>query len=180
MENKYTSELSASMKWLGEQENTLFLGQAVGFSGTALYKTLTDVPDAKRIELPVMEESQIGMCIGLSLNGFVPVSIFPRYNFLLLAVNQIVNHLDKYKEMSEGQFVPKVIIRTVVGSESPLFPGHQHIGSFSKAFRAMCDNIEVIDLERPEDILPAYQKAYLREDGKSTLIVELGDLLDKK
>lgn len=176
----YSEEITSAMTWLGEQQNTLFIGQTVKYPGTALFKTLNGIPESKRLELPVMEESQVGMSIGLSLNGFVPVSIFPRYNFLLLAVNQIVNHLDKYKEMSDGQYVPKVIIRTVQGSESPLYPGHQHVGSFSEAFRSMCKNIEVIDLYRAEDIFPAYQKAYNREDGKSTILVEIGDLLDKK
>ncbi len=177
--NQYSSELEKAMEWLGQQEKSLFIGQAVRYPGTALYNTLTKVPDDKKIELPVMEESQIGMSIGLSLQGFVPINIMPRWNFVLLATNQIVNHLDKYKEMSDGQYVPKVIIRTVKGSEDPLFPGHQHIGSFSEAFRLMCNNIEVIDLERPEDILPLYQHAYLRQDGKSTILVEIGDLLNK-
>ena len=47
------------------------------------------------------------------------------------------------------------------------------------AFRLMCKNIEIIDLNRTEDIFSAYAKAYLRTDGKSTILVEDGDLLDK-
>jgi len=68
---KYKEELIKSMKWLGEKENTLFLGQATLFSGHAISSTLTEVPKEKLIELPVMEEVQMGMCTGLSLEGYV-------------------------------------------------------------------------------------------------------------
>ena len=41
---KYKDELVKSMKWLGEKENTLFLGQATLFSGHAISGTLAEVP----------------------------------------------------------------------------------------------------------------------------------------
>ena len=44
----------------------------------------------------------------------------------------------------------------------------------------MTNNIDVIRLEEPEEIFPAYEKAYLRTDGKSTLIVEYGDYYGEK
>ena len=47
------------------------------------------------IELPVAEEMQMGMSFGMSLDGTIPISIYPRWNFLLCAINQLVNHLDK-------------------------------------------------------------------------------------
>jgi hypothetical protein len=37
------------------------------------------------------------------------------------------------------------------------------------------DNVNVVLLENKEDIFPAYQEALLREDNKSTLIVEFGE-----
>ena len=54
----------------------------------------------KKLELPVTEEMQMGMTIGLLMNGYIPVSIFPRWNFMLLAINQLVNHLDKLHIMN--------------------------------------------------------------------------------
>ena len=68
---KYKEELIKSMKWLGEKDNTIFLGQATAFSGHAISGTLSDVPKDKLIELPVMEELQMGMSAGLSLEGFI-------------------------------------------------------------------------------------------------------------
>ena len=64
---------------------------------------------------------QLGITNGLALNNFIPVSIFPRWNFLLLAANQLINHLDKLSVMSQGKFKTKVIIRTSIGSQRPLY-----------------------------------------------------------
>jgi len=44
----------------------------------------------------------------------------------------------------------------------------------------MCQSVEVIRLDEPEQIFPAYEKALLREDGRSTLIVEWGDYYSEK
>lgn len=177
---KYFDEMFKTMRWLSGQHNTFFLGQSVGTTGTAMFNTLADVPMVKRLEMPVIEETQMGMSIGMALNGTIPISIYPRWNFLLLATNQVVNHLDKIKKFSHDEFIPKVIIRTGVGSERPLHPQAQHVGNFSEAFRSMCENIEVIECIEPENIFPAYEKAYTRDDGKSTIIVEFSDFYNEK
>lgn len=166
------------MTYLGQNPHTVFVGQAVEYKGTAMTDTLVNVPANKKMEFPVNEDMQQGFCNGLALNGIIPISIFPRWNFLLLATNQIVNHLDKIPDMSE--FRPKVIIRTSVGSERPIHPQHQHVGDFTDSFKLMLKNVEVIRLDEPEQIFPAYEKALNRTDGKSTLIVEWGDYYAEK
>jgi len=115
------------------------------------------------------------MANGMALAGFIPVSIFPRWNFMLLAVNQIVNHLDKMGELSRLNPAPKVIIRTGIGSEYPLHPGSQHTGDFTEAFRLMCPNINIVRLDNAEMIIPEYDKALKRDDGVSTILIEWGD-----
>jgi len=176
----YFEELQIAMSWLGEKADTLFLGQAVSVPGTAMFNTLKQLPEDKRIELPVFEDTQMGISLGMAMQGTRVVSIFPRWNFLLCATNQLVNHVDKYKLMSSGDFQPQLIIRTSVGSERPLFPGHQHIGNMSDGFRQLLVNTEIIELYEPDQILPAYQHAYNRNDGKSTILVEFGDFYNEK
>ena len=148
--------------------------------GTAMRGTLESVDQTKLLELPVEEDLQMGMSIGLAMSGFFPISIFPRWNFLLLATNQIVNHLDKLKDMLGVEIPPKVIIRTAVGSEYPLDPGPQHKGDYTEAFKLLAPNLEVVRLDEPEMIVPAYKKALEREDGVSTLLVEWGDYYGTK
>jgi pyruvate/2-oxoglutarate/acetoin dehydrogenase E1 component len=171
----YKEEITKAMTYLGQQSRTVFLGQAVAVPGTIMSPTLVDVPMEKRIELPVAEDLQMGMTLGWALNGFIPVSIFPRWNFMVLAFGQLVNHLDKIGEMSQGGYKTRMIIRTGIGATGPLWPGCQHVGDFTDSLRWMLTSMEVIRLDETEQIMPAYIKALTRQDGKSTILVEWGD-----
>jgi pyruvate/2-oxoglutarate/acetoin dehydrogenase E1 component len=177
---KYFDELKRSMNFLAQDPRTIFLGQAVAVAGTAMTNTLKDVPPDRLIELPVAEEMQMGMTTGMALTGLVPVSIFPRWNFLLCAMGQLINHLDKVQVMANGGYKVKAIIRTGIGSQRPLHPQHQHVGDYTEALRSMCTTIEVIRLEEPSEIFPGYKKALLRDDGRSTILVEYGDFYSEK
>ena len=126
------------------------------------------------MEVPVAEEMQAGMALGLALEGYLPVSLYPRMDFIILAMNQIVNHLDKWEAMSQGESKPKVIMKAIVGSNSPLDPGHQHQSNHVSEFKSICKNIDVVELLYPHTILEEYQKAY--SSNRSTLIIEHGDL----
>ena len=176
----YFEELKRSMDWLADHKDTIFLGQAVSVPGTAMSNTLVDVSHDKKVELPVAEEMQMGMAVGLAIDGYVPITIYPRWNFLLLSMNQLVNHLDRMQHISNNGYKPRVIIRTSIGSERPLHPQHQHIGDFTDAFRMMFESINVVRLDEPDEIFPAYKSAYERIDKISTLIVEYGDYYNEK
>ena len=177
---KYFEELKRSMEYLGNKRNTIFIGQAVEVPGTAMSNTLKNIKKDKLVELPVAEEMQMGMTLGLAMDKNVPISIFPRWNFLLYGINQLVNHIDKFKIMAGSDIVPKLIIRTGIGSERPLHPQHQHIGDFTEAFKKVLSTVEIIRLEEPSDIFQSYKKALERKDGKSTILVEYGDYYSEK
>ena len=168
---KYFDELKRSMEWLAEKPDTLFIGQAVEVAGTGMSNTLKDVSKEKLYEFPVCEDMQMGFSNGLARSGdYVPISIFPRWNFLVLATNQIVNHLDKLRYLYRDNDSAKVVIRTAVGGTKPLDAGPQHTKNHTEAFRLMCPSINVVEVTKPEDILPTYQEAYSATD--SYLIVE--------
>lgn len=169
----YKEELTKAMTMLAEHKDTIFLGQSVRYKGNAIFNTLDGVPMDKRIEMPVAEDMQLGISTGLSLVGFIPISIFPRMDFLICAMNQLVNHLDKIGELSRGIFKPKVIIRTMVGSKTPMDAGLQHTGDYSRALIHALKNIPVLRLRYSSWIVPMYQEA-LSRDG-STILIEYGE-----
>jgi len=178
---KYLEEVQRSTLFLAKNPQVIFVGQSVSYPGNAIYTgSLKDVPLEHKVEMPVFEETQMGISIGLALEGFVPVSVFPRFNFLVVALNQLVNHLDKIPHISQGKLRPKVIIKTMVGSVRPLDPGVQHKSNFTEGFRSLLSNVVVEDLTESEMVFPAYKKALEREDGKSTLLVEYGDYYVEK
>ena len=175
---KYKDELIKGMEWLGEKEDTIFLGQSVSYSGNAIYNTLKTLPEEKRLEVPVFEEVQMGMSTGMAMNGLVPISCFPRFDFLMRCMDALVNHLDKMQSMTEFNYRPKVIMRTSIGSTNPLNGGVQHTQDYTKEMKTMLKEVKVVLLDEPEDIMPEIEKAYHRVG--STLLIEHGDYYNDK
>lgn len=167
----YLEEVDKGMKLLANN-GTVVIGQAVSYKGHAITRQAAFWPDDKRIELPVAEEMQTGMALGMSLAGDIPVSIYPRMNFLICAANQLLNHLDKWELMGGG--FPHVILKAVVGSEYPLDPGHQHKASWACEITSMCEKIKVHNLIYAHKVFPAYESAIT--DKNVHLIIEHGDL----
>jgi pyruvate/2-oxoglutarate/acetoin dehydrogenase E1 component len=147
--------------------NTVFIGQGVAVPGTTMSQTLEGINSGKLVEMPVAEETQMGMTIGMSLMGYIPICIFPRWNFVLRAADALINHLDRLPLYSG--YRPKVIIRVAVPSSTPFDPGPQHDDDFSGAFVEMLRTVEVCRLTRPAHIIPAYMAA-LASDGSSIIV----------
>ena len=168
----YREEITKAMKLLSLNNKVVFIGQNVVYPGAIdINGTLDGIPLNRRIEFPVIEDAQMGISIGLSLVGFIPVSVYPRMDFLIIAMNELVNHLDKIEQISHGEFCPKVIIRTCVGLREPLDPGPQHYQDHTETLRSCLTNVDVVKLEEAKDIVPSYEKAL--RSKKSTILVEL-------
>ena len=174
----YAEALTQTMTALGRRDNILFVGQSVAYPGNALFPTLAGVPAEKRIELPVAEEMQLGLSIGLAMTGKTVISIFPRMDFLICAMNQLVNHLDKCLYPLQG----RLIIRTCVGSTTPMYPGIQHCGNYTKGLRALLKNLYIRELTSIESIAVEYHYAvdwpdrYHPEPTRASILIEIGDL----
>ncbi len=177
---KYFDELKRTMEWLAQQPKTIFVGQTVAGPGTFMFQTLRDCPKERCLEMPINESFQMQFTIGLALDGYIPISVYPRQNFLLLATGDMANMLDKIPAISSKQWLPKVLIRVAVGPDSPVHPGHQHVGNYAEAFRKMFSWIDVVEINEPQEVFPAYKHALEREDGRSTLLIEHGNYYQQK
>ena len=175
---KYKDEIIRSMEWLSEKDDTIFMGQSVLYSGNAIYNTLNTLPEEKRLELPVFEEIQMGMSTGMALEGLVPISCFPRFDFFMRCMDALVNHLDKMQVMTEETFKPKVIMRTSIGSTNPLNGGVQHTNNYTVPIIKMLHEVNVVLLNEPEQIFPEFEEAY--NTDCSTLLIEWGDYYNEK
>lgn len=158
------------MAILSVHPKTLFVGQSVRYESNAMFRTLAGVPMDRRIEIPVIEDFQMGYCIGLAMTGALPVSLYPRWDFLLLAANQLVNHLDKMPEV-------KVIVRVAVGAKYPRDSGPQQTQDHTAAFRLMLKHVDVIELNSRFDVLKGYERAM--NSRRSALVVERADLYNE-
>ena len=170
----YKDALSNSMTYLGQREDTIFIGQQILWHGNPMSTTINGVPKNKLIELPVMEESQMGMSLGMAMAGKFVITFYPRWDFLVCATNQLVNHVDKIGLMSQDKWKPNMIIRLGKGSDKPLDPGPQHKGNYLKEFKSMCPNIEFHDLLNWGDVELAYK--YATDNGGIHVIIEYPEL----
>jgi len=167
----YKEQTKRAMEMLAEDDRVMFLGQTVVYPGSPMNASLKDIPLDKRLEMPVAENMQMGISLGLSFAGYVPVSIYPRIDFLICAIDQLGNHVDKVREMTHGQFDPRMIIRTQIGNTEPLYPGLQHCGDYTDVLEALCKNVVVEKIKTAERIVPAYMEALGRD--KPTILVEI-------
>ena len=148
--------VNQAMRMLAKDTRTLFVGQSVCYDGAAIYESLDGVPMQKRLEMPVIEDFQLGYCIGLALAGQVPICIFPRMDFMLLAANQLVNHLDKLPLYG---WKPKMILRARVGTKHPLDAGPQHTQNYGKEFDLMTCSVQVREVRTAAAVTAAYKEA---------------------
>ena len=84
------------------------------------------------IDTPVSESACTGAAIGASLCGMKPIIVHPRMDFMLYAIDSIVNQAAKWSYMTGGNANPGVTIRAIInrGGEQ----GAQHSQLFTMVF----------------------------------------------
>lgn len=175
---KYIEGIQNAMFYISKKKNAIFLGQSVKYPGSSIYESLKKVPDNKKIELPVFEDTQMGMSLGLALNGFFPITCYPRYDFLILALNQLINHLDKINYLTNNKFNSRIFIRTMIGATKPLNAGPQHTQDLTTGLKKILKYVKIIELKKNTEILEVYKKA-LNDKIKIILFVEDGNLYSR-
>ena len=171
----YKDELTKAMTFLAEKEDTIFIGQQIVYAGNPMSTTLGNVPKEKMIETPVMEETQMGISLGMAIMGKTVISFYPRWDFLVSAANQLINHADKFEHMTGKK--ANILIRVGVGSKDPLDPGIQHRNDYSKEFKSILQFTKVHELKKVEDIYRIYTESY--DAGGVHILVEWPELYYK-
>ena len=115
----YTAALhEAIAQEMARDPSVILLGQGIDdFKG--MYGTTTDLqqkfgPD-RVFDTPLSEEGMTGVAVGASLAGLRPIHSHIRMDFILLAMNQILNIAAKGRYMYGGQVSVPLVIRTVIG-----------------------------------------------------------------
>jgi pyruvate/2-oxoglutarate/acetoin dehydrogenase E1 component len=111
------------------------------------------------MDSPVSENATTGLAVGAALAGMRPIVFHPRMDFMLLAVDPIVNQAANWSYLFRGQISVPLVIRAVInrGGEQ----GAQH----SQALHAMFMHVPGLKV-----VMPA--TAY---DAKGLLIAALDD-----
>lgn len=162
----YKEALIIAMNELSNR-GAIFIGYNVA-KGNAM-GTLNDVPDEQKLETPVAENLMSGLAIGMSFEGFLPVIYFERHDFMMVAMDAIVNHIDKIERISHGEYKVPVIIRAVVADGGPFYSGITHSQDFTNLLKAAV-SFPIYDPINGKEILESYRNAF--DSKRPALIVE--------
>ena len=102
-----------------ERDDRVFvMGQGVD-DPTGMFGTTLDLHKkygSERVfDTPLSENAMTGVAVGAAIAGLRPVYIHNRPDFLMLAMDQIVNHASKWSYMFGGHVSVPLVIRAVIG-----------------------------------------------------------------
>jgi len=84
------------------------------------------------IGTPVSESAMMGVALGAALSGLRPLVVHLRVDFMLLAMDQLVNYVAKWRYMTQGQVKVPLTVRAVIGRGWGC--GAQHSGTLPSIF----------------------------------------------
>src|SRR6476469_4553032 len=163
---------------LARDPNVLLMGEEIGkFEGS--YKIteglLAEFGKKRVVDTPIAEEGFVGMATGAAMLGLRPVVEIMTINFILVAIDQIVNHASKIHYMLGGQARVPLVIRTPSGGVGQLAATHSQ--SFENWF-AYCPGLKVVAPATPYDAKGLMRSA-IRDDDPVIFIESLA-LYDTK
>jgi pyruvate/2-oxoglutarate/acetoin dehydrogenase E1 component len=150
--NYGTAILSAFEYLLKNYKETFVIGQGL-WSPWYVGNSMTDLDKKfgkdRVIDTPVSESATTGAAIGASLAGMKPIVVHPRMDFMLYAMDAIVNQAAKWSHMFGGQAHPGVTIRSIInrGGEQ----GAQH----SQALHAWFAHVPGLRVVMPSTVADA-------------------------
>jgi acetoin:2,6-dichlorophenolindophenol oxidoreductase subunit beta len=105
---------------LAADPKVLLLGEDIADPSGGVFKVtkgLSTKHGAHRVrDTPIAEQSILGAAIGAALAGYRPVAEVMFFDFVTVAMDQLVNHAAKFRYLSGGQHPVPLTVRTVVGN----------------------------------------------------------------
>jgi pyruvate dehydrogenase E1 component beta subunit len=163
---------------LARDPSVVLMGEEIGkFEGS--YKIteglLSEFGKKRVVDTPIAEEGFVGLAAGAAMFGLRPVVEIMTINFILVAIDQIVNHASKIHYMFGGQAKVPLVIRTPSGGMGQLAATHSQ--SFENWF-AYCPGLKVVAPATPYDAKGLLRSA-IRDDDP-VIFIESLPLYDTK
>jgi pyruvate dehydrogenase E1 component beta subunit len=132
----------ATEQLLRESDNRFLIGEGVpdpkGCFGSTI--GLKEKFPNRVFDMPISENGMTGVCVGAAISGMRPMMVHMRADFLMYAMDQIVNEAAKIHFMYGGQLNCPLVIRAIVGRGWG--QGCQHSQHLEKMF-AMVPGLKV-------------------------------------
>jgi pyruvate dehydrogenase E1 component beta subunit len=150
--NYGTAILAAFEYLLATYPEVFVIGQGL-WSPWYVGNSMTDLDKkfgkSRIIDTPVSESACTGAAVGASLAGMKPIVVHPRIDFMLYAMDALVNQAAKWSHMVGGQAHPGLTVRAIInrGGEQ----GAQH----SQALQAWFAHIPGLRVVMPSTVADA-------------------------
>lgn len=138
---------------------------------TGLYK---EFGEDRVFDIPLSENALMGVATGAAIAGMRPIYFHNRPDFLLLAMDQFVNHATKYNYMSGGQCPVPMVVWAAIGK------GWGAAGQHSQCLQALFAHVPGCKVLMPTT--PFDSKGLLLsaiEDNNPVVILEHRTLLNQ-
>ena len=155
----FNEAVTQAMTELGKKEDTIFIGYNVGSNFGNAMGNFKNIEDSKKIETPVAENLMSSLAMGLALEEYKPIVYYERHDFMMVAMDSLVNHVSQIERISHQDFKTPIIFRTVVADEGPFYSGPTHSQDFTNIFRQIL-SFPVLEPQTPEEVLEYYDYAY--------------------
>ena len=114
----YGTAMLAGFEYLLEKYPEVFvIGQGL-WSPWYVGNSMTDLDKKfgahRVIDTPVSESACTGAAVGAALAGMKPIIVHPRMDFMLYAMDAIVNQAAKWSHMVGGQAAPALTVRSII------------------------------------------------------------------
>jgi len=177
-EIKYSQAISeAHIQSMEKDESVFIMGVGVddpkGIFGSTL-EAFKRFGSKRVFDTPMSENTLTGIGVGAAICGMRPVLVHARNDFLLLTMDQIVNHAAKWKYMSGGKLGVPFLIRAIIGRGWG--QAAQHSQSLQALF-AHIPGLQVIMPSVPYDVKGLILGAL--ESDRTTICIEHRWLYDK-
>jgi acetoin:2,6-dichlorophenolindophenol oxidoreductase subunit beta len=161
---KYREALRAALEEEMERDPSVFcIGEGIGERGGSYKVTeglIARFGPGRVIDTPLSEAGFVGVGVGAAIAGQRPVVEMLFVDFLLLAMDQVVNQAAKYRFMSGGEGRVPLVIRTQGGA------GNSLAGQHSQSLEALYHHIPGLKVVMPSTPRDAkgLLKAAIRDD----------------
>jgi pyruvate dehydrogenase E1 component beta subunit len=144
---KYRDALKAALRAeMSRDERVFCIGEGIGERGGSYKVTeglLAEFGPTRVIDTPLAEAGFVGLGVGAAIAGQRPVVEILFIDFLMLAMDQVVNQAAKYRFMSGGEGRVPLVIRTQGGA------GNSLAGQHSQSLEAMFYHVPGLKVVMP-------------------------------
>jgi pyruvate dehydrogenase E1 component beta subunit len=136
----------AHAQLLASDESVFVFGQGLWspwYVGSSMKDLDKEFGRDRIIDSPVSENATTGACVGAALAGMRPIVVHPRMDFMLLAVDPIVNQAANWSYMFAGKIGAPVVIRAIINR------GGEQAAQHSQSVHAMFAHVPGMKVVMP-------------------------------